>query len=149
MTLGGFESWSAVVGGILKFAGVNGFLDNLESMYRDTAGDDDDCAQWSVWVSAIFAHFGDHAFTVKELAKAIDGMYAMALKEDAPYSLGEIGKPDDRAWLTKLGCALHNRAGQVFKIGDEDNGELVKLIRCVIDGHRKQKGYRFVKPREK
>jgi hypothetical protein len=145
----GFESWSAIVGGILKFAGVNGFLDNLESMYRDTAGDDDDCAQWEGWVSEIYAYFKELPFTIKELAKAMNGMYSESLKDAAPYALDDVGTPDDRAWLTKLGLALFNHTWRVFGIEDGEERKTVKLIRHTTDGHTRQKAYRLAVLNEK
>jgi putative DNA primase/helicase len=32
-TFGSFEDWAAVIGGILKVAGINGFLGNVQSIY--------------------------------------------------------------------------------------------------------------------
>jgi hypothetical protein len=116
-------------------------------MYSDTADGEDDAEQWIAWMSAIHAHFSDNSFTVKQLAEAMSNLYSGAIKDDAPYSLGEIGKANDRAWLTRLGCALHNRVGQMFSVGDENTPRAVKLIRCMVDGHKKQKGYRLVQPR--
>jgi hypothetical protein len=41
-TLGGYEAWSKVVGGILDVAGIPGFLGNLDALYEqnDTEGDE-------------------------------------------------------------------------------------------------------------
>jgi hypothetical protein len=102
------------VGGILEYAGLKGFLDNLQEMYRDTADGDDDAEQWTAWMNAIHAHWGDNAFTIQQLGEAMSGLYAGALKDDAPYSLGEIGQAADRSWLIRLGRALHSRKGQIF-----------------------------------
>jgi hypothetical protein len=135
--LGSFESWCEVVGGILEYAGLNGFLGNLQEMYRDTADGEDDAEQWAEWMDAIHAHFGDNAFTVKELAEAMNDHYAVRLKDDAPYSLGEIGTPDDRAWLTKLGKALHGRKGQVFGLGESST----KLCQGIADPRSGKKHY--------
>jgi hypothetical protein len=135
--LGGFESWTKTVGGILEFAGVSGFLGNLQEMYRDTADGDDDAEQWAAWMDAIHVHFGENAFTVKELAEAINGYSAMKLKDDAPYSLGEIGTANDRAWLTRLGLALHTRKGQVFRLGES----LLKLCQGIADPRSGKKHY--------
>ncbi|MDR3163956.1 MAG: hypothetical protein LBU13_00090, partial [Synergistaceae bacterium] len=87
-TLGSFESWCEIVGGILEYAGLNGFLDNLQEMYRDTADGEDDAEQWAEWMDAIHAHFGDNAFTVKTLAEEMSDFNAVRLRDDAPYSLG-------------------------------------------------------------
>jgi hypothetical protein len=61
------------------------------------------------------------------------------LKDDMPYSLGEIGIPVDRTWLTRLGLALHTHKGQIFSINDER----VKLTQ-IVDKHTKKKSYSFV-----
>jgi hypothetical protein len=138
-TLGSFESWCTTIGGILQYAGLNGFLGNLQEMYRDTADGEDDAGQWADWVGAVFGHFADKPFTVKELAKAMGGLYATALKDDAPYSLGDVGTPDDRAWLLRLGVALHNRKGQVYDAGES----LIKLVKGRTDHHTRQKRYQL------
>ena len=124
------------MGGILEYAGLTGFLDNLQEMYRDTAVGEDDAEQWAAWMDAIHAHWGENVFTVKALAEAIT-YSAERLRDDAPYSLGEIGKPDDRAWLTRLGAALHARKGQAFKLEQCE----VKLACSIADSRMKKKAY--------
>jgi hypothetical protein len=136
-TLGSFESWCQTVGGILEYAGLNGVLDNLQEMYRDTADGDDDAEQWTVWMDAIHAHFGENAFTVKQLAEAMSDFNAVKLQDDAPYSLGEIGQSSDRAWLTRLGKALHSRKGQVFRLGESS----IKLRQGIADPRSGKKHY--------
>ncbi|MDR1579144.1 MAG: hypothetical protein LBS35_02205 [Synergistaceae bacterium] len=135
--IGSFESWCEVVGGILEYAGLNGFLGNLSKMYRDTADGEDDAEQWACWMGAIHAHWGDNGFTVKQLASAMNDLNAMGLRDAAPYSLGEIGAASDRAWLTRLGSALHGRKGQVFNLGEAQ----VKLCQGIVDSRMKQKTY--------
>jgi hypothetical protein len=135
-TLGSFESWCSVVGGVLEYAGLKGFLGNLQEMYRDTADGEDDADQWSQWMAAIHAHYGDNAFTVKMLAEAMAATSG-PLHEDAPYSLGEIGTANERAWLTRLGAALHGRKGQVFQC----DGVPLKLCQGKADSRMKRKAY--------
>jgi hypothetical protein len=140
-TLGSFESWCEVVGGILEYAGLNGFLDNLQEMYRDTADDEDDADQWSAFVDAIFTEFQGETWTIKELLKGIRGMYSEGLREAVPYELGNLPeKDDDRPYMTKLGKAIHERAGQVFEIGG-DNNKRVKLVRGIPDRHTRKQRY--------
>jgi hypothetical protein len=62
--LGSFEDWSEMTGGILAFAGVNGFLGNLTDLYQE--GDPSE-VQWGGFLHAIRARFGDRSFTVKQL----------------------------------------------------------------------------------
>jgi primase-polymerase (primpol)-like protein len=139
-TLGSFEEWCNVVGGILQFAGLNGFLRNLDEMLRSAADDEDDAGAWEAWVSAIYVKFGNEAFTASRLAEAMSNINWRDLKDDAPNSLGEIGAPGDRSWLTRLGKALHAHVGQVFDL----ENETVKLTRTE-DKHTKRKIYRLKK----
>jgi hypothetical protein len=136
-TLGSFEAWCDVVGGILRYAGLNGFLGNLEEMRRSTADVEDDAGAWEAWVSAIHAKFGDEAFTATQLAEAMGNIYVGALRNDAPNSLGDIGTPTDRSWLIRLGKGLHAHVGQVF----DYDGAVIKLTR-IENRHSKQKFYR-------
>jgi hypothetical protein len=143
--LGSFESWCKTIGGILEYAGLKGFLGNLQEMYRDTADGEDDADQWSQWMGAIHAHYGDRAFTVKDLSDIMNGPYALGLRDDAPYSLGEVGLSSDRAWLIRLGKALHNRKGQVFRLEQD----AVKLAQGMGNSRMKQKIYRLLRIAEK
>jgi hypothetical protein len=49
-SLGSFERWADVVGGVLRNAGIDGFLENLDEFY-ETAGQDE--SRWSCLLEAI------------------------------------------------------------------------------------------------
>ena len=71
MVLGGFEDWTATIGGILEHAGLQEFLANRESLY---AGVDEDTTNWTCLFEQWHKAFGDTPVTVKALlAKAMDG----------------------------------------------------------------------------
>jgi hypothetical protein len=106
-------------------------------MHRDTVDGEDDAEQWAAWMCAIHAHYGDNAFTVKQLAEAMSTTKEGPIRADAPYSLGEVGTASDRAWLTRLGKALHNHAGQMFDLGHAT----VKLSRGIADSRSGKKHY--------
>jgi hypothetical protein len=42
-TLGGYEEWSETIGAMLAYAGIPGFLENLEELYADI---DDEATEW-------------------------------------------------------------------------------------------------------
>jgi hypothetical protein len=132
------------VGGILQYSGQTGFLGNLEEMRLSTADGEDDADIWEVWITAIYAQFGEEAFTVSRLAEVMDSMYAGELREDAPKSLGDIEAPGDRSWLIRLGKALHDHVGQVFEV----DGGTVKLTQKV-DRHRRKKIYELTSVQSK
>jgi hypothetical protein len=135
---GGFESWCSVIGGILEYAGLNGFLDNLQEMYSDTADGEDDTEQWSEWMWAIYRHFDENEFTISGLAAAISYTQGV-LRDDMPYSVGNPGTANDLDWLKTLGKLLGNRAGQVF----EAEGVRLKLERR--EGRGRKKHFRLRK----
>jgi hypothetical protein len=138
-TLGSFEEWCNVVGGILEYAGLTGFLGNLPEMRTNTADVEDDSGAWKTWVPALYVKFGEEPFTVSRLAEAMSSMYAGELRDDAPNSLGDIGVPGDRSWLIRLGSGLHTHVGQVFDLDEK----VVKLVQN-IDKHKRKKIYKLV-----
>lgn len=63
-TLGSFESWSAVIGGILESGGVGGFLSNCVDLYSDS---DPETQEWEEAVEAWWASYGDKWISPTEL----------------------------------------------------------------------------------
>lgn len=79
--LGSFEEWTRTVGGILQHAGVEGFLDNLETLYEQT---DEETAEWAGFLESLYTYFHienvqgnreDPSFTSKELGRLIQDSY--------------------------------------------------------------------------
>jgi hypothetical protein len=138
--LGSFESWCRVVGGILEYSGVNGFLGNLEEMRQNTADEDDDALQWTAWMATMYARFGNEDFTVSELDAATNELNWKALRDTAPFSLGDFWLLNEKARLTVLGTALHSHKGRLFAL---DDNSVIKLNQSV-DRHKKKKIYNFL-----
>jgi hypothetical protein len=46
-----FEEWCRIVGGILEFAGISGFLGNLDELYRQS---DPTVAAWEAFLGELF-----------------------------------------------------------------------------------------------
>jgi hypothetical protein len=100
-TLGSYEEWARVMGGIMDFIGVPGFLGNL------TANDEVNSAEaeWRGFVNIWWAEFQDTEVTIKEL-------YALATENE--LLSGVMGEGREMSQRTKLGLALGNREGQVW-----------------------------------
>ena len=101
-TLGSYERWSAVLGGILGSVGIPDFLGNLEELY-ETA--DAEGAVLRDFVAAWAEKFGETEVGVAELfdvASSIEGF--------------EMGKGNDRAQRTSFGRKLTKMRDRV--IGD-------------------------------
>ena len=54
-TIGSYENWAQVIGGVLETAGIPGFLTNLEDMM---AASDSEGAGWSAFIAAWWDRFG-------------------------------------------------------------------------------------------
>lgn len=100
-TLGGMESWSRVIGGILKVAGIEGFLGNLDAFY---GARDDETKDWSEFVQAWWKKFGDTKVSSGELL-------ALLVREEISI---DLGSGNDRSIVTTLGKLLASREGRVF-----------------------------------
>lgn len=98
--LGSFEDWSAVVGGILEVAGINGFLGNVADVYRAADTESDTLARL---VAAWWHTFGDRPVGIADLwpiaSVAASGM--------------DLGNGPEHSQRTRFGCYLRRRRDQV------------------------------------
>ncbi len=99
-TLGSFEPWARVVGGVLRDAGIEGFLQGRERMHSEA---DRDSASWAALFDVWWREYGDRPMTAGEL---------LAVAEDALPEV--VGNGSDRSRLTRLGLALGRKRGRVF-----------------------------------
>ena len=95
-TLGTFEAWSAVLGGILQFARIPGFLGNLDALYRSA---DPATAFWRSVVPTWWRRYHDRPVGVAELWNLLPQ------RGDDPLGLG-VGDGTDRAQRTRFGMRL-------------------------------------------
>jgi hypothetical protein len=66
--LGSFEAWARTVGGILAFAGVQGFLLNLDALYEQN---DEESSEWEAFLVAWSDVFGEETVTVADLCNTL------------------------------------------------------------------------------
>jgi hypothetical protein len=102
-SIGSFEAWSQVIGGILEIAGVDGFLGNLDEML---AASDAEGAVWRPLIQAWWDRFGTTEVGVSDL-------YPVALNTEPPFPLGD---GSDRSQRTRLGNALGRVRDRAFRI---------------------------------
>jgi hypothetical protein len=107
-TIGMFETWAKVMGGILEVAEVPDFLGNLTDFYEqaDTEGE-----AWRAFVSAWWERFGEHDAGVSDLWPLV-----------ANDGLLDLGKESERSQRTRLGRMLSENRDRVFTV--EDNRQL-------------------------
>jgi len=85
--LGGFESWSETLGGILAVAGIPGFLMNLEDTYQRA---DPEGEVWRAFTERWWDKHADHDVSVSDLWELV-----RPSGTDEPLDLGLGGGPDD------------------------------------------------------
>jgi hypothetical protein len=103
-TLGQFEAWAEVIGGVLDVAGVPGLLANA-NRFRAAAADKAD--EWREFVAAWWAKYtGDRV--------GVEGLYQLAAAEKLLD--GVLGDKGERSQRTRMGVALGKMRGRV--VGD-------------------------------
>jgi putative DNA primase/helicase len=101
-TIGSFEGWAQVMGGILEVAGVPGFLENLNDTYEAA---DAEGGVWRGFVAQWWQRFGTAEVGVAEL-------YELALESELPLARGE-----ERAKRTSLGQTLKRMRHRMYTVG--------------------------------
>ena len=104
--LGSFETWTEIVGGMVTFAGIPGFLDNLSDLY-DKA--DEGGAEWEAFLEEWWRQRGEDPITVKDLTALIED--EKQLRESLPGDLLEAWDKSRGSFTRRLGNALSKRAG--------------------------------------
>lgn len=129
--LGGFEAWTTMTGGILEFAGVEGFLGNAAALYEET---DSDSTEWEGFLLAVHACFEARAFTVAEIAEKLHDKYSAerdTLRAALPGFLAEV-MDREGFFQRRAGKCFAERAGRRF--GDTQ----IHLKRSVLLHGRQQ-----------
>lgn len=147
--LGSFEEWSSTIGGILQFAGIEGFLDNGADLY-DSA--DQDVAQWDIFLGIWQTLERGDAITAAQLKKRLTDSGPGANPENFPFQAempAEIIAVIDKKGAVALGQTLRRRVDQMFPSGrmlirEEDSHKktmkwLVKTVTAYNDKDRSSK----------
>jgi hypothetical protein len=97
LRLGSFEDWAFTIGGMLQFAGVEGFLENRDVLYneRDSQGN-----EWSAFFSMWRETFGGEFVLLRDVIKTIE--QDEDFKETLPMSVFQgLKKYDDTTQKSK------------------------------------------------
>lgn len=101
-TLGRYESWAGVMGGILEVSGVQGFLSGRERLYAEA---DKETTEWSSFCEAWWSTFGERAVTASELFE---------IAKDRKLLLDLWGGRDGLSASQRFGRGLTSRRDRVF-----------------------------------
>ena len=100
-SVGSFEGWAEVIGGILGHAKVPDFLANLDAFYGSGDGD---ANEWRCFLEMIAAKESQSRFTVAEL---------VARMETEPELKSAL--PDELVMVGPAAATLNNRIGKAFQ----------------------------------
>jgi hypothetical protein len=146
-TFGGFDAWAGLLGSVLGFAGIKGFLGNFDALLDEV---DEEGAAWEDFFRLWHRIYGDRALRVADLVAALtDHSFSTVVGEDGrpltgnalrpPSASGEgqmrladvlpselNGARENRGRLAQLlGFALRKRMEQVFGC----DGIMLRLVR--------------------
>jgi len=107
-TLGSFEDWVEVVGGVLKFAGLEGFIGNMDSLYSLA---DEDTSEWVEFLTALHKQF-PQPFTTADVVTALEGV--SGLDDTLPSDLAAEWAKRGKGFTRKLGKAFSSRKDRRF-----------------------------------
>lgn len=146
LEIGGFESWTRTIGGVLEFAGVAGFLANLHELYDSS---DDVSQQWQAFLESWHDSYGSRPITVNEFTDDIScpiddytprekAARVRALRETLPERLPESFSRSLGSFKVALGKALSKRAGVRFP-------NMLHLERASDESHTKVARWKVVR----
>jgi len=121
--VGSFEHWTEVVGGILEYAGVEGFLGNSGKMFENSDGER---GEWEAFLETLEDAFEERPFTVAQLwerlneqtyeeiiRRSVLSAQADQLREAVPMDLSRW-MDREGVFKQRLGIAFKQRCSQRF-----------------------------------
>ena len=130
--MGSYESWAQTLGGILKVAGVDGFLTNAAEKRSAT---DDDATEWKALCEKWFEKYESETVKTTELfplAKENELFFWLMTSESETGNRQKFG----RALKKKVGCVYDGR--QIVEAGQDSRsrGRQYKLVELPPPGER-------------
>lgn len=107
-SLGGFEAWSSVVGGILEAANIPGFLGNLDDFY---ARADTENAAWRGFVVLWWETYQENGVGISDLVTLID-------ESDTEL---DLGSGNEHSQKIRLGILLKGQQNKHYQIEVDKN----------------------------
>lgn len=125
-TLGRYESWAGVMGGILEVAGVTGFLTGRDRLHAEA---DKETTEWAALCKAWWSAYESRPITAKDVFEVV---------KDRGLLLDVWGGRTQQGALQRIGHALGARRDRVFGS--------YKLIHAGRDGVTRNAAYRLELP---
>ncbi|RJP77988.1 MAG: hypothetical protein C4524_07320, partial [Candidatus Zixiibacteriota bacterium] len=128
--LGGYEAWVETLGGILAFAGVEGFLANLDDFH---AAADQEGQEWEAFLETWHSILGEQGVSCAEIKTALGESSEFAAT--LPGYLGDVFKNPERSFERSLGKALAQKAGRPYgekNLAVQQGGQVRKVLRWQV-----------------
>lgn len=109
-SLGMFESWAAVIGGILKVAKIDGFLGNLDEFYQEA---DTEGKAWRAFVNLWWERFKESEVGVSQLWSIVNPVNVDTGELGDPLDL-DLGEGNEKSQRTRLGKRLSEMRDRQF-----------------------------------
>ncbi|SRR6266568_812331 len=104
-----FSRWVEVIGGILSYAGIDGFLENITELHKEA---DVDGNAWAIFLETWQNILGDKEYKTSELIEKLNAHKDLA--EVLPEPLGSMFLKEDKSLSRKLGRALSKKNGTPY-----------------------------------
>ena len=119
VSLGSYERWSGVMGGLLDVAGVAGFLDNRTNFYERA---DAESGAWRLFLGSWWDRHHDAEVGVSDLWRMLVPESDQIEAVEPPC---DLGRGSEKSQRTRLGIALARMVDRRFSVADR-----VLCIRC-------------------
>jgi len=106
-TLGSFENWASVIGGILQHAGIDGFLEDTEEFYKTA---DTETGEWKAFITDWYERFGGTATMPSQLLALAEE------KQHVPHARTGNSEPSRLAKFGKMLGGLRDRKFGQFQV---------------------------------
>lgn len=134
--LGSFEEWCRIAGGILQFAGIPGFLGNLDEMYKQS---DPTTAAWEAFLHQLHQWMPKSGFKGADITVRLrdDDEMRAALPEDLGdlEPLGSFQRRLGKALLKRVGRRYGESGVHLVRLGSRQ-GVVVWAVRLDKEGLR-------------
>jgi hypothetical protein len=110
-SLGKFEDWCRVIGGILESAGISGFLGNLDELYDSV---DAEASEWEAFLTAWFNTYGSTEQSPSDIKTNLTDAQFAELAEALPSDLVAALNDPRVSFERRLGKALSKRVDRRY-----------------------------------
>jgi putative DNA primase/helicase len=119
-TMGSYESWTKVLGGVLQEAGVEGFLANADQLYERVS---EEVGLWTFFLENVYDAYGDDPMSTGQITEALKDPAHRRLREALPdeFTLADenLSRKLGRAFGQHEGVRYGTEGYHIVRAGSE------------------------------